>query len=179
MREQNSVPERRSMSASLYGVKIIKMSRLVINRSLILWSLDGTLRHLLLRLFSEFSLQHCLFSWWLHNHALDFPLVGLLICDRGSMCMMKSHIWELLVCKRWHFYQMNGWTDELYDITVHATASEICCLCLTELTWIHLLSQWALCMNRTSTSYESGKNVMDIRHTLLCFSLHSDWLSNL
>jgi len=40
--ERNSVPESRR--ASLYSVKVIKMSRLTINRILTLWSLHGSLR---------------------------------------------------------------------------------------------------------------------------------------
>ena len=41
-REQNSVPESRH--ASLYSVKVIKMSRPTADRFLILWSLHGSLR---------------------------------------------------------------------------------------------------------------------------------------
>jgi len=42
LRAQNSAPENRC--ASLHNVKVIKMSRLTINRFLILWSLHGLLR---------------------------------------------------------------------------------------------------------------------------------------
>jgi len=41
LREQNSAPESRR--ASFYSVKVIKMSRLAIDRLLILWSLHGSL----------------------------------------------------------------------------------------------------------------------------------------